>query len=369
MKRIIILFCLFLPLYSFADWVNVGAVCTGGGPTCESLAAGSPWRTRYWRACNPSSWGDEVFCDKWPSGSPCEDGKVWNQGTQTCDVSPEYCEALQGEDAGIVENSPTPPGYELICYSGCAVEASEFFQRTDNNNWVIAYRYTGQVCGPGDPLSEPDLPPGEEGPPALNPNQPSDTDDDGTPDSNDGDTDGDGIPNSTDTDDDGDGIADEDDPSPNGPGQQEQPSAANVALNCEQSPACTGDAIQCAQLVELWRLRCVGGGETEQVDEGLSGEIVGDVSDTGTAGLDVVEDAIADSLDDPSGIEMPSTFSNFLTTIYPNPSCSDLSFNWMTGTFLVPCSKTAELRTLMAYVMFIVTVIYLYHLAIRPVGE
>lgn len=375
MNRIIIGLALFI-VYTdaFAAWTSGSTYCpitATPASFCGPSASGRAYRSVPTGVSCAGTY-QQQRCEYWQNVSdpdPCVPPETWDQELMQCVNLEDICAEKTGDEAGIVENSPSPPGYELQCSGGCAVFASEFFQRTDNDNWVIAYQYTGQPCGPGDPLNEPDLPPGEEGPPAINPNQPSDTDDDGTPDSNDGDTDGDGIPNSTDTDDDGDGTSDADDPSPNGPGQQEQPSAANVALNCEQSPACTGDAIQCAQLVELWRLRCVGGGETEQVDEGLSSEIVDSVNQAGEQALDSVQSEVEDSLEDGSGVEMPDAFSNIFKGLFPSPSCADLSFNFKGSAFTISCAASADLRQFMAYLMFFTTAIYLYHLARKPVGE
>lgn len=359
----------------FADWVDAtsASYCSNTGPT--NACANTPplntaWRWRYWRNDGPSC-VEQFICQKWsPNGtSPCDSPQEWNQQTQQCGYPEGFCADKSGEDAGMVENSPTAPGYELLCYSGCAVEVAEFFQRTDNNNWVIAYRYTGQECGPGDPLGEPDLPPGEEGPPAINPHTPPDTDGDGIPDDNDDDIDGDGIPNSEDDDKDGDGIPDNNDPSPGGPGEQERESSAHVALNCAQSPSCSGDAIECAQLVELWRLRCKGGGDSEQVDESLATEIISDVNAGGVDGLIDVAAEIESSLSDPAGITLSSGLTSGFTNLFPTLACTDLAFEFKGSSFVIPCSKTADFRELLRYVLYVMTAIYLYHLARKPVGE
>lgn len=372
MKKII--FAVFLAFYSsssFAAWQVYGTFsCDKAARTTycqnQSTSNGSvPWRleTEVY-ACGD---GKRYRCQLYFGGSPCTAPQTWNQTTQQC-VAPVVCPSA-GSDAGLDENAPTAPGHALQCFGSCAVFASEFFQRTDNNNWVILYAYTGQPCGPGDPLGEPDLPPGEDGPAPVNPNQPSDTDDDGTPDSNDGDIDGDGIPNATDTDTDGDGISDDNDPSPQGPGQQEEESSAHTSLDCEQTPSCTGDGIQCAQLIEIWRLRCTGGNDTEQAADSLHDSIISDVLQSGSSELDSVQQEIQDSVNDPSGIEMPSGFKTYFTALFPSVSCADISFNWKGSAFVISCSKTADIRTLMAYVMFFTTIVYLYHLARRPVGE
>lgn len=367
------LFVGFALMYSgsaFSNWVWRGQSCN---PQAEANCKVEYYPARVDILPNDSSCGGTAprfVCFEWVGGSPCPSGEVWSNELQQCvsDGEPD-CAEKAGEDAGLVEDSPTAPGYEALCYSGCAVEVSEYFQRTDNDNWVIAYRYTGQPCGDGDPLGEPDIPPGEEGPPNIQPNIPPDTDGDGIPDSNDPDIDGDGIPNSEDTDSDGDGIPDIDDPSPLGPGQQEPPSSAHVGSDCVQTPSCSGDAIECAQLVELWRLRCKGGGDTEQVDESFIGNILNDVSGAGVDGLDDVEQAISESIDDPSGIEMPSGFNSYFTSLFPNPSCADITFSYQSRDFTISCVKTADLRTLIAYIMFITTCLYLYNLARKPVGE
>lgn len=311
--------------------------------------------------------------EKYIFRSSCPSGMSLGGDGVCIDDTPHNCDEKTGQDAGIVENSPTRPGYDLLCFDNCAVEVSEYFQRIDNDHWVVAYRYTGQPCGPGDPLGEPDVPPGEEGPPAINPNTPPDTDGDGIPDDNDDDIDGDGIPNSLDDDKDGDGIPDDDDPSPAGPPQQQQTSAANVALDCRQSVACSGDAIQCAQLVELHRLRCAGNLSSQDITD-----MVGQLEGWGDEMLDEAINSQIDGLE--NGIsefddiaEGPvSTFGEMIKGFLPQPvSCSVyvVEFPWPVGTKSFDCEMFDTFKLIYGWFLSILVLIYCWHMAIQPVNR
>lgn len=386
MKKIIfaVLFfvCLSWSGSVFSNWTNSIFDSCGPDPgstllsQCAAAYPSQPWRiASFPMSCGGGSLQTRHRCQYWndPGNSPCSELEIWNQDLQQCGDPPTDCTEKEGQDAGIIENSPTPPGYELQCFGECAVEAAEFFQRTDNDNWVIAYRYTGQLCGPGDPLGEPDVPPGEEGPPAVQPNTPPDTDNDGIPDSNDSDIDGDGLPNSEDEDTDGDGNPDINDPSPGGPGEQEPASSAHVGLNCAQSPSCSGDAIQCAQLVELHRLRCAGSLDASDITDmvndldGLGDSMLQDAVD---AQIEGIEDGLTEFDDVADG--PVSLFGEMIKGFLPQPvSCSAyvVAFPWPVGTQSFSCEKFDLFKLIYGWFLSVLVLIYVWHMAVQPVNK
>lgn len=302
-----------------------------------------------------------------PSSAECPEGLTLNQETRRCEVD---CSHLIGEPAGFDEGATEPPGYESRCFAECAVTVDEYFQRSDNNLWVISYIYTGQACGGGDPLGEPDQPPGTPPPDSNTPQVEKDTDGDGTPDHSDPDIDGDGIPNSEDTDTDGDGIPDDDDPTPWGEGPsegQKEPSSAHTSDSCLQRPSCSGDAIQCAQLNEIWRLRCKSANETTEYDQSDVDNVLTKLDNEGSTLVDDWEAEFIESLADDDEITFSESLKNKIDGLIPNYNCTDVTLSYAGYSGTITCAKTAPMRSVVAWILGICTALALFNIARTPV--
>ena len=167
----------------------------------------------------------------------CENIIGYFNGQQVCGDDTDTCEA-EGGTFGLVDDVET-----------CIPEEYADDLPTCDSEGVVILVDGGFSCEtptPKDDSENPDVP-------ETQPETPTDTDGDGTPNNNDSDIDGDGINNSIDPDIDGDGVLNEDDQTPSG---EESSPEVSGGGSCEFRPSCTGDAIQCAILYQGWASRC-----------------------------------------------------------------------------------------------------------------
>lgn len=217
-----------------------------------------------------------------------------------------------------------------------------------------------------------------------------DTDGDGIGDADDPDIDNDGTPNGSDPDCDGDGILNADDlspcgdgsrgddgtgggqgiPDPNNPGQATNSSVSGGG-NCSKQPTCYGDAILCSINYQTWATRCADRKLSESGEPGAETFGAGVGATAGTE-IDSALGAAGTAILDTTGQEIDTdigSFESFIVGLFPShPPCNNVNLNFFgKGTLSISCTKLAEFRDIVGWVIYFGTVLYIFQLAIRPV--
>ncbi len=159
-------------------------------------------------------------------------------------------------------------------------------------------------------------------------------------------------------------------PDGEGPGEGDTPEGdSNVTGggSCTSAPNCRGDAIQCAIHYQSWKARCASENLTESVNESENpGEI--DKESEFTTLIDTGLDAITGTGE--QGVDtQANALGDVVTGLLPSAgSCSDPVISFFgKGQVVLSCSKLADFRDILGWMLYILTAYYLFNLAMKPI--
>lgn len=381
---------IFSPCLLAQNWVDQFHECGQGvaALACEDFTRANFAEGHAWRLAGPFPsfcGGQSIRYVCQTNSFPClsQPGTQWNQSTQSCECplgqffnsETQQCDLAQcpdpGDKAGFL-SVPTSRPTVTLCHNNCQVVLFQVFKNGDS--FIAEYEYTGNNCIPsGGDQPDPDNPVPEHPEPEEDPEDPdnapstdptndgNDSDGDGLPDGSDPDVDGDGIPNSEDPDIDGDGVPNTEDLDPGG---EDKESSAYTDDDCIVRPTCDGDAIQCAQLMEFYRLRCLNDNDFTEEDANSK---LSDFQETLDQTLDDVDSSYEEAFNIKDEFLFDVSLRDKIENLFPDSSCSDLSWETPSSTVYITCSDTQRVRDLTGLILGVFACIYIYNLARTPV--
>lgn len=307
--------------------------------------------------------GTDSCLDPAPEPEECNNTAGNINGYPVCMDNENQC-AAEGGSYGCYTNASG----QLVC--GCVSGGTE--PPTCSSSGVVIITEDGYVCESPDDPTKPPSPNDKDGdgiPDGID----DDDDNDGVPDSEDSDADGDGQP---DTDTDGDGVPDYADSDIDGDGipNSQDPDADGDGVADDKTGPCDPSMQNYAACIGIKSSTVDSTGMTENISDSKQGELVDSTKTTGEGHINDAADSIIDDIENTvSGgdvIDGPDDLASKVNSAFAfTGGCSDM--NIVTGfyTLSITCEGTSLLRTLLFWVLNIITVIFVFSTATRKVPE